>query len=270
MVNETKHEGFILGRYAPPMIRGLPKYAWLRESFIAAIEDGFFKSGQKLPTEAELARTSPFSLGTVQKAYKALVDDGVVIRRQGSGTFVAENRHQMDTPWHCRFVGDDDEKFLPVYPRVVLRRPVAQNGPWTTVLGRNGSAIMQIDRVIGIGGEFSVYSRYFANAERFRGLLEKTDAELEQTNFKIILRREYNLPVTHLNQTARAVEFPDNICVAIGVPNGTTGLKSEIFASSGRNNPVYYQELFIPPTNRRLYISDSSSIPDFFAKPRFE
>ncbi len=265
MVNVSENEKSFLDRYQPPPIKGLPKYARLRESFIAAIEDGFFKPGQKLPTEADLANITPFSLGTVQKAYRALVDDGVVIRRQGHGTFIAENRRRMDTPWHCRFVGDDVEKFLPVFPRVVLRRPIAEGGPWTNILGRNGAAILQIDRVIGIGGEFSVYSRYFANAERFHGLLKKTDQELERTNFKIILRREYNLPVTHVSQTARAVEFPDFICSAIDKPRNTVGLMLEIFASSGRNSPVYFQELYIPPTTRKLYISDSSTLPDYWA-----
>jgi GntR family transcriptional regulator len=263
MVNETAQKDLFLRRYEPPMIRGLPKYAQLRESFIAAIEDGFFEAGQKLPTEAELARTSPFSLGTVQKAYKALVDDGVVIRRQGHGTFVTANRSQMDTPWHCRFVGNEDETFLPVYPRVVLRQPVAENGPWTTVLGRNGAAILVIGRVIGIGGEFSVYSRYFANAEKFHGLLEKTDQELERTNFKTVLRREYNLPITHVNHIACVGVFPDSVCGAIDVPLETSGLKLEIVANSGRRNPVYFQEIYVPPTDRKLYISDSSGLPDF-------
>lgn len=253
--------------YRGPQIQGLPKYARLREAFIAAIEDGYFRPGQKLPTEAELARDTPFSLGTVQKALKALVDAGVIVRRQGDGTFVAERLRQMDVPWHCRFFGDDEKTFLPAFPKVVLRKLPAPTGPWSRVLAPTGDTVLQIDRVIRIGGEFAVYSRYFANADKFGRLMEKTDAELERTNFKILVRREYNTPVIRVSQTIRVIEFPKHICRAIGIADGATSMLLEIVASSGFDNPVYFQELYIPPTTRKLYISDSSTLPVALSRP---
>jgi GntR family transcriptional regulator len=251
-------------RYRGPEIASLPKYAWLREALREAIEDGAFPPGAQLPTEAELARVTPFSLGTVQKALRALVEEGVVVRRQGHGTFVAEKRRQMDVPWHCRFVGAGEGEFLPVYPKVVLRRAEAGMGPWSAILAPEGGRVLQIDRTIRIGEEFFVYSRYFAAARRFAGLLEKSDAELESTNFKILLRREYNQSVSALTQTLRMRPFPAAIAAAIGVPEGTVGMMLEIVASAGPTNPVYYQELFIPPNARKLYISDTGTLPEYW------
>ncbi len=253
-----------LNNYRGPEIKSLPKYARLREAFIAAIEDGHFQPGQKLPTEADLARSTPFSLGTVQKALKALSDAGVVVRRQGRGTFVADYQHQMDAPWHCRFIGEQENAFLPVFPKVILRKGNAGPGPWSAVLAPAGEPVLQIDRVILVADEFSVYSRYFANARRFGGLLEKSDAELERTNFKILLRREYNLPVTGVTQTVLLTRLPDDMCGALSQDKGVHGMKMEIVASSGLDNPVYFQEIYVPPNDRKLYISDSSSLPAFW------
>src|SRR5512132_3720713 len=87
-------------KFAAPALAGLPKYAQLREMLAAAINSGDWKPGDKMPTEAQLARSTPYSLGTVQKALRALVDDGLVTRTQGSGTFVNEPRQSIDAPLH--------------------------------------------------------------------------------------------------------------------------------------------------------------------------
>ncbi|VTU30280.1 GntR family transcriptional regulator [Variovorax sp. PBL-E5] len=45
--------------------------------------------GQQLPTEAELVEVFSVSRSTVRKAVQQLVDEGVLTRRQGKGTFMA-------------------------------------------------------------------------------------------------------------------------------------------------------------------------------------
>ncbi|MBI3938319.1 MAG: GntR family transcriptional regulator [Betaproteobacteria bacterium] len=246
----------ILDKLRGPPIAGLPKYAQLRDALLAAIESGHFRPGAKLPTEVELARSTPFSLGTVQRALRALVEDGVVVRQQGAGTFVTHGRKPMDEPWHCRFL-DDDGKLLPVYPRIVLRRRVAERGPWSEWLDQERDNIVRIDRTISINAEFLVYSKFYLDGEKFPSLAKRPLAELDGANFKVILSREFNLPVTHVAQTVRCARFGPGICRAIEVKKGTVGTVIEIVASAGRERQVYYQELSVPPARRKLVMSDS-------------
>src|SRR5262249_60060784 len=55
-------------RFGARAVRGLSKYAALRQAILAAIDQGFWQRGTKLPSETEFVAATPFSLGTVQRA----------------------------------------------------------------------------------------------------------------------------------------------------------------------------------------------------------
>lgn len=66
-----------------------PRYRLLAERIRAQIVDGTLKAGDRLPSEAELCAEHGVSRGTVVKAIGELVGQGLVNRRQGSGSYVA-------------------------------------------------------------------------------------------------------------------------------------------------------------------------------------
>ncbi|MDA3874337.1 MAG: substrate-binding domain-containing protein [Kiritimatiellae bacterium] len=56
--------------------------------------------GAKIPPERHLAITYDCSFLTVRKAMKALVEDGIIVRRVGSGSFVTDKIKETSTPTH--------------------------------------------------------------------------------------------------------------------------------------------------------------------------
>ena len=88
----------------------------------------------------------------------------------------------------------------------------------------------------------------------------------EQVNLKALIRREYALPTTHMSYTLRLTELPENICRRIDVKKGTVGLIYEIFANTEPKKPIYYQETYIPPNQRRLHISNISNVSEYWMK----
>lgn len=71
----------------------------LREKIVA----GSFAPGERLPTESNLIEQFGVSRITVRQALSALADEGLIERRQGSGTFVAQRkarRHKFDGEAH--------------------------------------------------------------------------------------------------------------------------------------------------------------------------
>ena len=246
-----------LRRFGRAPVRGLPKYAQLREAIVAAIEQGHWAAGDRLPTESEFVRTTPLSLGTVQRALRSLVDEGIVTRVQGSGTFVATGRQQMEAPWHCRFLDADETSILPVYPKLVSRKRIAARGRWSPYLGRD--PVIQIDRRLGIGNEFFVYSRLYMSASRFGALLTKPTEEIEARNFKAMIGNDFHVPIVQIGQRVSFTRFDARVCRATRVASGTLGLLMECIAVARAGFTVYYQELYIPPNERRLVASDSDA-----------
>ncbi len=66
----------------------LPAYARLRDTLASRIANGEWTADQPIPSEARLAKEYGLSVGTVRKGVDGLVGEGLLERRQGSGTYV--------------------------------------------------------------------------------------------------------------------------------------------------------------------------------------
>ncbi|MGW2054000.1 GntR family transcriptional regulator [Streptomyces sp. NPDC001840] len=80
----------------------------------------------KLPTEQQLARDQGVSLNTVRRAVDLLVQEGLVYRRQGSGTYISASR----TPDTGYAVGVVVPSLTYYYPRVIagIERELSRHG----------------------------------------------------------------------------------------------------------------------------------------------
>ena len=243
----------VLGRAARGAGRRLPLHAQLRGALLGNINAGHWTAGERLPTETDLVAATGLSAGTVQRALRALTEEGVVRRQQGSGSFVAAGHHRIDDVAHCRFLGDDGESVLPVFSRVLSRRPVRRTGPWSTHFSGHGAEVVRLDRVLSVNGEFDVFSRFYFDGKRFKGLASRPIAELAGTNFKVLLGQELNVPAGGISQTLQLVGAPTDVAPHIGVEAGRHVAMLEIVRHARSGDDVfYYQRMFIPPASRKL------------------
>lgn len=68
----------------------VPMYSQIMEQILAKVLAGDWGPGHALPSIRELASASKVSVITVKRAYLELEHAGVIITRQGKGSFVAE------------------------------------------------------------------------------------------------------------------------------------------------------------------------------------
>lgn len=231
----------------------IPKHEALCKALVMAIERGVWKVGEKLPTEQELAKTYPFSLGTIQRAVRSLVERGLVRRRRGAGTFVVDRQRLLENPLYCRFCGKDG--FLPVYSKLLSRKLLASMGPWSKPLKQTGRSVLRIDREISVGGEFKVLSRFYVDLHRFPSLLTREAEDLAASNIKMLIAREYQVLVTRVEQVVSVGVLPNFACHVLGVGGGSQGMHIELLGMEDSGRAVAYQELYVPPNPYRIVVS---------------
>ena len=71
-------------------------YQQLINEIKESIQTGELKSGDRLMTEGEFSKEYDVSRITVRKAIEVLVEEGILIKKQGIGTFVADKKLTRD------------------------------------------------------------------------------------------------------------------------------------------------------------------------------
>lgn len=69
-----------------------PRYVSVYDALVQEIKSGKYQSGDQLPGEKDLAIFYGVSRNTLRQALLLLQEDGLIINRQGKGTFVLSNR----------------------------------------------------------------------------------------------------------------------------------------------------------------------------------
>ena len=230
-----------------------PKYAQLCEQILRAIEQGQWKPGDRLPPDSEFARVLPISLGTVQKALNMLANHGVIARRHGHGTFVADAATTEEEIRHFHFVAGTEDHHLPVYVRVLSVEATNASGPWAKFLVEDNELVC-VTRIISVNLEFQTYSQVYLSRERFGFFLDMPLRELDRAAFNYMLSTRFNAPNLRTVQYFRAKEIPSNVCSTIGVKDGSTGVQWEVYGYTYREAPISYQCVYIPPATGRLQI----------------
>ncbi|MEX2785604.1 GntR family transcriptional regulator [Streptococcus sp. H49] len=67
----------------------VPLYEQIKDSIRKNIQNNNWKKGTKIPSENSLMKDLGVSRGTIRKAILELVDEGVLVQKQGLGTFVS-------------------------------------------------------------------------------------------------------------------------------------------------------------------------------------
>jgi DNA-binding LacI/PurR family transcriptional regulator len=76
------------------MLERRPLYEQVRQQVLDYVSERHLMPGDIIPTEAELAVRYGVSVGTVRRALLQLVDQGILYRQPGRGTFLTEQSHQ--------------------------------------------------------------------------------------------------------------------------------------------------------------------------------
>jgi GntR family transcriptional regulator len=137
----------IAGLYAADPDPATPLYLQLGAAIRNAIDGRIVKGGEALPSERELMAATGLSRVTVRRAIEQLLQEGLLSRRHGSGTFVAP---QIDQPLSLLIgFSDDMRRRGASASSILLDKSIGQPSPDEAMkLGLSaGDQVVRLSRV---------------------------------------------------------------------------------------------------------------------------
>ena len=180
-----------------------PLYVQLMEVLETSIRNGVYKPGDKIMTEAEMAKEYGVSLITVRKAVGSLMEKGLVVRKQGKGTFVTKPKYSRNMKKLQSFTEMCEQMGVKPGAQVLENRLIMADKKVADRLGiEPGSNVVYISRLRLADGEpVQVEKSYFPlkyaflleedlnNGSMFECLKEKAGAKVASSEKMIELCR---------------------------------------------------------------------------------
>jgi GntR family transcriptional regulator len=195
----------------------------LYRSLLNAIRSGQLKAGERLPTEEELTSTLKISRTVVQKAYAQLMDENIIQRIKGRGTFVCEKSIDFD------FI----QSFLPMTQLIELNGyiPSIKNLN-VEVLAFNheqmGNLELSCDEKV-----LSVTRIYYANSQAlthftmYYPLKYYPDLETKIISNQPMMEilKDYPITLKSSYRSIFALILADEVCIELKLQKGSAGFK---------------------------------------------
>jgi GntR family transcriptional regulator len=156
----------------------LPAYARIRDHLAARIVAREWAPGAAIPAEAELARDYDTSVNTLRRATEQLVREGLLERRQGSGTYVRRPSFDATLFRWFHFTGADGEVTVPE-SRIVKRTELSANQHIADKLGVPAhSSVLHMLRIRLWAGEPIVVEDLYFPLPLFRQLITMSEQDI--------------------------------------------------------------------------------------------
>lgn len=207
----------------------VPLYVQVKDLLVARITKGDWAPGDVIPSEMQLARELNVSPGTVRKAITELVENNVLLRRQGRGTFVATHDYNRALFHFFHIVGNSGVKVLPECRTLSCRRKRASRLEASKLNLSSGAKVVCIERVRNLEDQPTILETIVLPAELF-GDLGKSKAYSLPNALYQLYETQFGITIHRAEEQLRAVAATDHDASLLDVEVGSPLLEIERIA----------------------------------------
>ncbi len=213
----------------------VPLYIQLKEMLQAAIQDGTFAPGSRLPSERELAERYAVSRMTARQALQMLAHDGMTYSRVGKGTYASEPK----IPQELQALTSFTEEMARLGMKASSSILKAEVQPASPDVARRlgllpGANVVLLRRIRRANGEPMALENTTIDYAFCPGLLDGRD--FSETSLYDVLRRDYGLSVVRADQLidTRMPETWEAELLNIGSLTPILNIERSTFDADGR------------------------------------
>ncbi|MGH2363366.1 MAG: GntR family transcriptional regulator [Chloroflexota bacterium] len=221
-----------------------PRYLRIARRLRAGIEGGVYVAGQRLPSQRELSKQFDVTPMTLRQALQLLEGEGLLVSRQGAGTYVAARPAEYDLRALRSFAQEMAARGQSLATRVLSARLVHGQPDAASALELGArEALFRLERLRLLDGLPVVYQRSYLPA----GLGTRLPrARIESHSLYDLLRDELDLHVVHARERLRPVVLAAHDAALLGKAPGVPALLSIRTTYTAGDRPVLYDEAFMP------------------------
>lgn len=225
---------------------GIPLYVQLEQILKSRIVMGELSPGMKIPSDKELCETYQVSSITARQAVLNLVNEGILYRQQGKGTFVREGISEVKNIMTLKVKGDIQD----VIPENLARQNVKVVGMdilhcperiLRTLKLKADQEIMLIRRSRMDDGVPVSYIKNYLPAEIGRKIAEK---DLRSFPMLHILRNKLRIPLKTGVQYIESVSADYEVATAMAVNISAPVLYLETIIYAEGEKPIEFVQTF--------------------------
>jgi len=199
--------------FRPDLQASSPLYMQLARKIAQAIRDGRYLADEALPSERVLSETLQLSRVTARKAIDQLVEQGLVVRKRGSGNYIAPKLEQPLSRL-TSFSEELHQRGFTPSSRWLSRRLTAAAPDEQLTLGLStGARVVRLERLRLADGTVMAYEVTVLPEQVL------PDPEAVQASLYECLAQQGKAPVRAL-QHIRALNADTRLASLLGVPDG--------------------------------------------------
>ncbi len=180
-----------------------PLYKWVKRGLIELIGLGTWRPAQAIPSERKLADGFGVSMGTVRRALDELVEENVLVRHQGRGTFVTAHDRNRYLFSFFNVCGHDGQRIYPVVSLIDFDSLRADASVARSLGIGAGTKVVRIRNLLTLKGVPTLVDEVLLPASRFAGITRERVAERSGTLYQLY-EEQFMQSVTRIEERLRA------------------------------------------------------------------
>jgi GntR family transcriptional regulator len=220
----------------------IPIYYQLIQYIKAQIEKGLWKENDIVPSERELCEKFQISRMTVRQALESLVNEGVLYRKRGIGTFIAKPKVDQGLTRLTNFTTDMLSRGMEPGSKTLETNILNASEEIAQKLGiKQGEKVIELCRLRLANGEPMAMERAFLVYDMAYMVLQES---MENKSLYAILREKCNLNIVSAKETIEIAYSNQEVSHILGIKQASPIFLIKRVACLDNQHPIEYVESF--------------------------
>ena len=206
------------------------------------IKKGIYKPGDKLPTENQLIQLYGVSRVTIRKAMDMLLNEGLIVKRRGHGTFVQSKKVEQTLTKVLHFSNEMEKRGYKSTVKMLINEKVYANKKIAEALSiPTGSPLIHVCRLRYANDEPMCIESAYLIYEKCPNVLKQDFSKISLRHF---LQSEYNIFWKRAHQRIYAIKANSRFADYLNISDGDPLIYIERVSYTQNNEPGEYLQSY--------------------------